>query len=201
MRSGQRATTPTLSLAKQKAHVPFHISHLSTLPTHVAYVPAYLQPANLPACLLACLPVGLHTCLPTYPTYTCLHTHTHTHSHTHTHHHVAMVCSAWPSYAHCMIAIHTKGPRVSCVVAPETICTSIRSWADALRRIPQASELECNGKSNNAISECNDKNNHEKNSAIDSENMWTSRIAMKTNLKVIPNNANLGSLLKSMQEH
>jgi hypothetical protein len=47
-----------------------------------------------------------------------------------------------------------------CVVAPETICTSIRSWADALRRIPQASELECNGKNNNAISECNDKNNN-----------------------------------------
>jgi hypothetical protein len=75
---------PRYHLRNKKAHVPFHISHLSTLPTHIAYVPAYLQPANLHGCMLACLPIGLHTCLPTYPTYTCLHTHTHTHTLSHT---------------------------------------------------------------------------------------------------------------------
>ena len=90
---------------------------------------------------------------------------------------------------------------MSCAVAPKTICTSIRSWADALRRIAQDIEIECNGKNNTEISECNDKNNNEKNSVIDSGNMWTSRIAMKTNLTVIPNNVNLGSLLKSMPEY
>ena len=101
------------------------------------------------ACLLilfAYTPV----CPPIVPTYlhTNMHTHTHTnahthtHKHTHTHHHVAMVCSAWPSYAHCMIAIHTKGPRVSCVVAPETICTNIGSWAYVLRSTTQSNELD-----------------------------------------------------------